>query len=64
MASLRIRRYLRKDGAAGEPDPLDIHARHQVPFLDADFIERGTAHGHGGEHRGVIDQDVDAAEPV
>src|SRR5581483_1724281 len=50
--------------AAAQPGTLEVDLHQAVPLLDRDLLEADPRHGDGREDRRVVDQDVDAAEPI
>src|SRR5262249_20318440 len=53
--------HMGDDGTARQPGAAEIDRHHAVPLGGVDLIERRARHRHGGEDRGVVDEDVDAA---
>ncbi len=56
--------HCRQYGTAAQKHTAEIDRHQPVPFVGFDGFDPAAVHRHDGEHRRVVDQDIDAAETL
>ena len=59
-----LRAHGRQHGAAAEKQAAQIDRHELIPFRRIDGFDAAAVHRHDGENRGVVDENIDAAEAI